>query len=68
MDNKRTLLLEIASLIEVDANSSMFDLSIMEYMSFEELTSIRDGLQKRKNNRKEEQNRWYDEWVEKCGI
>ncbi|MDR2342429.1 MAG: hypothetical protein LBD84_05260 [Campylobacteraceae bacterium] len=68
MDKKKVLLLEIASLIEANTNSSVFDLSIMEYMSFEELVSIRDGLKKRKNNREEEQDKWYDEWVEKCGI
>jgi hypothetical protein len=68
MVNKGALLLEIASLIEADKNSNMLDLSIMECMSFEELTSIKDNLKKRKKNRSEEQEKWYDEWVAKCKI
>ncbi|MDR3178105.1 MAG: hypothetical protein LBT96_03880 [Campylobacteraceae bacterium] len=66
--DKKALLLEIASLIETNANGGELDLSVMEYMSLEELTHIKDGLKNRKNNRKEEQEEWYDEWVKKCGI
>ncbi|MDR1285609.1 MAG: hypothetical protein LBJ88_05365 [Campylobacteraceae bacterium] len=68
MNDKKALLLEIASLIETDMNGDTLDLNIMEYMSFEELASIADNLKKRKENRKEEQKKWYDEWVEKCGV
>ncbi|MDR1460856.1 MAG: hypothetical protein LBI78_04365 [Campylobacteraceae bacterium] len=68
MDDKKALLAEIASLIEANTKDDTINLDIMEYMSFEEITSIRDSLKKRKENRKEEQKGWYDEWVEKCGV
>ncbi|MDR1554991.1 MAG: hypothetical protein LBS39_03070 [Campylobacteraceae bacterium] len=68
MDDKKILLNEIASLIEADTDDNVLDLGIMEYMNFEELVSIRDSLQNKKNRRKQEQEKWYDEWVEKCGI
>ncbi|MDR0407792.1 MAG: hypothetical protein LBH45_02570 [Campylobacteraceae bacterium] len=68
MNDKATLLAEISSLVETNTNSDTLDLNIMEYMSFEELVSVRDNLKKRKDNRKEEQKEWYDEWIKKCGI
>jgi hypothetical protein len=68
VDDKKALLAEIASLIEANTKDDTINLDIMEYMSFEEITSIRDSLKKRKENRKEEQKGWYDEWVEKCGV
>ncbi|MDR2635295.1 MAG: hypothetical protein LBC08_00545 [Campylobacteraceae bacterium] len=63
MDEKETLLLEIASLIETDKNAQPLELDIMKFMSLEELTYVRDNLLKRKEQRRAEQESWYDEWA-----
>ncbi|MDR3178137.1 MAG: hypothetical protein LBT96_04045 [Campylobacteraceae bacterium] len=59
MDEKETLLLEIAALIPIRRS----ELGAMEFMDAEELKSIRDNLLKRKEQRREEQESWYNEWA-----
>jgi predicted DNA repair protein MutK len=58
MDKKETLLSEIAVLIPVP----LLELGAMKFMSAEELENIRDNLLKRKEQRHEEQEDWYNEW------
>jgi FtsZ-binding cell division protein ZapB len=62
MTDKNAILDEIAQLLQVDAA----ELGNLAYMDEEELAKIRDGLIKRRENRREEQEGWYDEWVIKC--
>jgi hypothetical protein len=67
VEEKKRLLAEIASLIQADKNSDIVELDAMEFMSEEELNAIKNSLLKRKENRRQEQEKWYDEWVQKCG-
>ncbi|MDR0762449.1 MAG: hypothetical protein LBF13_05325 [Campylobacteraceae bacterium] len=64
MDERETLLLEIAALIPISPS----ELGAMKFMSTEELESIRDNLLKRKEQRREEQEGWYNEWTESLGA
>ncbi|MDR1976705.1 MAG: hypothetical protein LBQ18_06905 [Campylobacteraceae bacterium] len=66
MEDKDSVLKEIAALIEADGKG-VLELEVMKFMSLEELTSIKESLIKRKNNRKDEQESWYKEWTQKCG-
>ncbi|MDR0666365.1 MAG: hypothetical protein LBF71_03035 [Campylobacteraceae bacterium] len=59
MNEKETLLLEIAALIPAPSS----ELDAMKFMSAKELESIRDNLLKRKEQRREEQEDWYNEWA-----
>jgi hypothetical protein len=63
MDEVDALLLEIASLIESDKNAQPLDISVLKFMSLEELANIRNNLLKRKEGRREEQEGWYNEWA-----
>lgn len=59
-DEKDKLILEIASLIESDPNATPMSLDILNILSEEELISIKDNLVKAKNNKKEENEKWFD--------
>ncbi|MDR1615009.1 MAG: hypothetical protein LBS26_05525 [Campylobacteraceae bacterium] len=63
MNEKDNLLSEIASLIESDKNIQPLNLDTMKFMSIEDLTNIRDNLLKRKEQRRSEQESWYNEWA-----
>ena len=62
---KREIIEEIAKLIESDPNSTPMNLDILEFMSEEELESIKDSLIKSKASRSEENDKWFDELVSK---
>lgn len=65
MQDKEEILKEISELLKASENESETPLDVMHFLSFEELVSIRDSLIKRKANRKEEQESWYNEWAQK---
>jgi hypothetical protein len=63
---QENLLKEIANLLKSDENESDIPLDAMKFLSDDELMNIRDLLLKRKANRKDEQESWYNEWAQKC--
>ena len=62
---KEEFLKEIAFLLKANEGEEDISLEVMNFLNDEELINIRDALLKRKINRKEEQEIWYNEWVEK---
>ncbi len=62
---KEKLLEEISLLLKADEKEDKISLEVMEFLSEEELTNIKNSLLKRKENRKKEQEDWYNEWAEK---
>lgn len=67
MQERDSLLSEISSLIKADECDKDTDLNVLSFLSEEELLSIKNSLLKSKQQRKEEQESWYEEWVQKCG-
>lgn len=65
-NDKKELLIKIAHMIEANNEQPSISLEIMNYLSHEELENIYNSLLKRKQNRKEEQENWYNEWINKC--
>lgn len=64
-DVKKELIEEIAKLIESDPNATPMELSILEYLSGEELISILKNLYKSKENRSVENEAWFNELCQK---
>ncbi|MDR0467607.1 MAG: hypothetical protein LBG67_02010 [Campylobacteraceae bacterium] len=62
---KEELLKEIAFLLKANEGEEDISLEVMNFLNDEELINIRDAILRRKINRKEEQEIWYNEWVEK---
>ncbi len=62
---KNELIREIAVMIESDENATPMELSILEFMSEEELTSILKNLYKSKENRSKENEEWFNELCKK---
>lgn len=58
---KKELIEEIAKMIESDENATPMELSILEFMSEEELISILKNLYKSKENRSAENEIWFNE-------
>lgn len=62
---KKELIEEIAKMIESDENATPMELSILEFMSEEELISILKNLYKSKENRSAENEIWFNELCKK---
>lgn len=65
MNNKEELIQEIAKMIESDPNATPMELSILEFLSEEELSSVLKNLYKSKDNRSQENDIWFDELCKK---
>lgn len=64
-ETKKELIEEIAKLIESDPNATPMELSILEYLSQEELISILKNLYKSKENRSAENEAWFQKLCER---
>lgn len=65
MDSKEELIQEIAKMIESDPLAIPMELSILEFLSEEELASVLKNLYKSKDNRSAENDVWFDELCKK---
>jgi hypothetical protein len=65
MNNKEELIQEIAKMVESDPNATPMELSILEFLSEEELSSVLKNLYKSKENRSAENDIWFDELCKK---
>ena len=65
MNNKEELIQEIAKMVESDPNATPMELSILEFLSEEELSSVLKNLYTSKENRSAENDIWFDELCRK---
>jgi len=65
MNSKDELIEEIAKMIESDPLATPMELSILEFLSEEELVSVLKNLYKSKENRSAENDIWFDELCKK---
>ncbi len=61
MDNKKELMREIAKLIESDPDATPMELSILEFLSEDDLVSVLKNLYKSKESRSEQNQEWFQE-------
>jgi predicted HTH transcriptional regulator len=61
MDNKEELIEEIAKMIESDPDATPMELSVLEFLSEEDLTSVLKNLYKSKESRSEQNEEWFKE-------
>ena len=61
MDNKKELIEEIAKLIESDPDATPMELSLLEFLSEEDLISVLKNLYKSKESRSEQNEEWFKE-------
>lgn len=64
-ETKKELIEEIAKMIESDPNATPMELSILEYLSQDELISVLKNLYKSKENRSAENEAWFQELCSK---
>lgn len=65
MVNKKELIDEIAKLIESDPEAVPMELSILEFLSEEDLISVLKNLYKSKETRSEQNEEWFQELCDK---
>lgn len=65
MTDKQELITEIAHLIESDPNATPMELSILEFLSIEDLKSTLKNLYKSKETRSEQNEEWFKELCDK---
>lgn len=65
MNTKEELIQEIAKMIESDPDAIPMELSILEFLSEDELSSVLKNLYKSKDNRSQENDIWFDELCKK---
>jgi hypothetical protein len=61
MDNKKELIEEIAKLIESDPEATPMELSVLEFLSEDDLISVLKNLYKSKESRSEQNEEWFQE-------
>lgn len=64
-EDKSELIQEIAKMIESDPNATPMELSILEFLSYDALVSVLKNLYKSKENRSQENDKWFDELCQK---
>lgn len=61
MDNKKELIDEIAKLIESDPTAIPMELSLLDFLSEDDLKSVLKNLYKSKDSRSEQNEEWFKE-------
>ena len=61
MNNKEELIKEIAKMVESDPNAIPMELSLLEFLSEDDLISVLKNLHKSKETRSEQNEEWFQE-------